>query len=75
MTRLKFVFYKLFANFATRCVFLGSKIISNIAKSVQIFYDSFKNDEKLNIQYDFAMFEMILQHRKTHRVAEFAKSL
>ena len=34
---LKFVFYKLFANSATRWVFLCSKIISNIAKSYQIF--------------------------------------
>ena len=59
---LKFVFYK-FANF------LCSEIISNIAKSVQI------HDVKLEIWYDFAMFEMILLYRKTHRVAEFAKSL
>ena len=57
---LKFVFYK-FANF------LCSEIISNIAKSVQI------HDVKLEIWYDFAMFEMILLYRKT-RVAEFAKS-
>ena len=35
--KLKFVFYKLFANTATRWVFLCSKIISNIAKSYQIF--------------------------------------
>ena len=33
------------------------------------------NNGKLKICYDFAMFEMILLHRKTHRVVEFAKSL
>ena len=34
---LQFVFYKLFANSATRWVFLFSKIIQNIAKSYKIF--------------------------------------
>ena len=38
---LKFVFYKLFENSATRWEFLWSKIISNITKSVKIFYHSF----------------------------------
>ena len=35
--KLKFVFYKLFANSATRWDFLCYKIISNIAKSYQFF--------------------------------------
>ena len=39
--KLKFVFYKLFENSATRWEFLWSKIISNVTKSVQIFYLSF----------------------------------
>ena len=29
----------------------------------------------LKILYDFAMFEIILLYRKTHRVAKFAKSI
>ena len=71
----KVYFHKLFANSATRWVFLRSKIISNIAKSVQIFYESFYNNGKLKIWYDFAMVESILQHRNSHRVTEFTKSL
>ena len=68
---LKFVFYRLFANSATRWDFLCTKIISNIAKSVKMFYDPFLNNGKLKIRYDFALYI----HRKTHRVVEFAKSL
>ena len=33
------------------------------------------NKEKLKILYYFVMYEIILLHRKTHRVAEFTKSL
>ena len=40
---LKFVFYKLFANSATRWVFLCGKIISNISKSVWFFSVLMKN--------------------------------
>ena len=72
---LKFVFYKLFENSAAQWVLLCIKIILDIAKSGQIFCDSFENDEKLKIWYYFAILEMILLHRKSHRVAEFAKSL
>ena len=37
---LKFVFYKLFANSATRWIFLWSKIFLNISKSYQIFIEN-----------------------------------
>ena len=58
--------------------FLRSKIISNIKYkiSAQIFYESVWNYLKLKISYDFTMFEMILNKRRTHRgAAEFAKNL
>ena len=33
----------------------------------------FVNDEKLKLWYDFAIFEMILLHRKSHWEGEFSK--
>ena len=40
------------------------KLISNIAKPIQIIYEFFQNNEKLNIWYDFAIFDTNLLHSK-----------
>ena len=65
-------FFKLFANPATRLIFLcsSSNIISNVAKSHQTLNFSWFKKELLKICTDFAVFEMILLHRKIHRICK-----
>ena len=45
-------------------IFLFCKLVSNIAKSIQIFYEFFWNNEILKIWYDFAIFDTSLLKRK-----------
>ena len=52
----KFLFYRITPNQQEEAnILLYSKIISNIAKSIQIFYEFFLNTEKLKICYDFTI--------------------
>ena len=70
----KVCFYKLFANSVTRWVFLCSKIIFNAANQYKFSMILFRIME--NWGFDMILlFEMILQHRKTHWVVEIAKKL
>ena len=46
-----------------------SKLVSKIAKSIQIFCEFFWNNEKLKIWYDFVVFDTSSQKEKTGQFA------
>ena len=49
-------------------IFLFSKLVSNIAKSIQIFCEFLWNNEKMKIWYDFAIF-LKRKKKKTWQLA------